>query len=81
WLESGFYQDYRKADSYRVHDAILRSAQGTQLPVALSCAALPAVQKAMVLTVLDMSVFRDLYQQLEKQAVTDALSGLLNRRG
>ncbi|EGH47946.1 PAS:GGDEF protein, partial [Pseudomonas syringae pv. pisi str. 1704B] len=35
----------------------------------------------MVLTVLDMSVVRDLYQQLEKQAVTDALTGLLNRRG
>ncbi|EPN08356.1 response regulator/sensory box/GGDEF domain/EAL domain protein, partial [Pseudomonas syringae pv. actinidiae ICMP 18804] len=47
----------------------------------MSCAALPAEQKAMVLTVLDMSVVRDLYQQLEKQAVTDALTGLLNRRG
>ncbi|SDP43265.1 PAS domain S-box-containing protein/diguanylate cyclase (GGDEF) domain-containing protein [Pseudomonas congelans] len=81
WLDSGFYQHYRKADTYRAHDAILRTAQGTQLPVALSCAALPAEQKAMVLTVLDMSVVRDLYQQLEKQAVTDALTGLLNRRG
>ncbi|WP_024679644.1 EAL domain-containing protein [Pseudomonas syringae] len=81
WLESGFYQHYRRADTYRVHDAILRTAQGSQLPVALSCAALPAEQKAMVLTVLDMSVVRDLYQQLEKQAVTDALTGLLNRRG
>ncbi|KWS29071.1 EAL domain-containing protein [Pseudomonas syringae] len=81
WLDSGFYQHYRKSDTYRVHDAILRTAQGTQLPVALSCAALPAEQKAMVLTVLDMSVVRDLYQQLEKQAVTDALTGLLNRRG
>ncbi len=81
WLDSGFYQHYRKSDTYRVHDAILRTAQGTQLPVALSRAALPAEQKAMVLTVLDMSVVRDLYQQLEKQAVTDALTGLLNRRG
>ncbi|MCF5466148.1 EAL domain-containing protein [Pseudomonas syringae] len=81
WTESGFYKHYRKADTYRVHDAVLRTAQGSQLPVALSCAALPAEQKAMVLTVLDMSVVRDLYQQLEKQAVTDALTGLLNRRG
>jgi len=81
WLDSGFYKHYRRADTYRVHDAILRTAQGKQLPVALSCAGLPAEQKAMVLTVLDMSVVRDLYQQLETQAVTDALTGLLNRRG
>ncbi|SHN10151.1 PAS domain S-box-containing protein/diguanylate cyclase (GGDEF) domain-containing protein [Pseudomonas asturiensis] len=81
WLESGFYKHYRRADTYRVHDAILLTTQGRQLPVALSCAALPADQKAMVITVLDMSVVRDLYQQLEKQAVTDALTGLLNRRG
>ena len=81
WLDSGFYKHYRRADTYRVHDAVLRTTEGRQLPVALSCAALPAEQKAMVLTVLDMSVVRDLYQQLEKQAVTDALTGLLNRRG
>ncbi|QHF01433.1 EAL domain-containing protein [Pseudomonas asturiensis] len=81
WLESGFYKHYRRADTYRVHDAVLLTTQDQQLPVALSCAALPADQKAMVITVLDMSVVRDLYQQLEKQAVTDALTGLLNRRG
>jgi diguanylate cyclase (GGDEF)-like protein len=35
----------------------------------------------MVVTVLDMSVVRNLHQQLEYQAVTDPLTGLLNRRG
>ena len=35
----------------------------------------------MVVTVLDMSVVRSLHQQLEYQAVTDPLIGLLNRRG
>jgi len=35
----------------------------------------------MVVTVLDMSVVRHLHQQLEFQAVTDPLTGLLNRRG
>jgi diguanylate cyclase (GGDEF)-like protein len=34
-----------------------------------------------VVTVLDMSVVRHLHQQLEFQAVTDPLTGLLNRRG
>lgn len=81
WRDSGFYQHYRKGETYRVHDAILMTSDGFQLPAALSCAPLPTEQKAMVLTVLDMSVVRDLYQQLEKQAVTDALTGLLNRRG
>ncbi|WP_426142340.1 two-component system response regulator [Pseudomonas sp. DWP3-1-2] len=81
WRESGFYRHYRNGDSYRVHDAILRTASGGQLPVALSCAPLPAERKAMVLSILDMSVVRDLYRQLEHQAVTDTLTGLLNRRG
>ncbi|GFM86516.1 two-component system response regulator [Pseudomonas cichorii] len=81
WQESDFYKHYRQADTYRVHDAVLRTVEGGQLPVALSCAPLPCEQKAMVLTILDMSVVRDLYHQLEQQAVTDALTGLLNRRG
>src|SRR3546814_6311876 len=35
----------------------------------------------MVVTLQDMSVVRHLHQQLEYQAVTDPLTGLLNRRG
>jgi diguanylate cyclase (GGDEF)-like protein/PAS domain S-box-containing protein len=81
WTQSGFYRHYRSAEIYRLHDAVLRTSEGCQLPVALSCAPLPVEQKAMVFSILDMSVVRDLYQQLEHQAVTDALTGLLNRRG
>ena len=81
WTDSGFYHHYRRADTYRVHDAVMRTPEGRQVPVALSCAPLPDEQKAMVLSVLDMSVVRDLYSQLEHQAVTDSLTGLLNRRG
>lgn len=81
WPESDFYRSYRNADTYRMHDAVLRTAEGLQVPVALSCAPLPAEQRSMVLSILDMSVVRDLCQQLEQQAVTDALTGLLNRRG
>ncbi len=81
WTDSGFYHHYRRADTYRVHDAIMRTPEGRQVPVAFSCAPLPEERKAMVLSVLDMSVVRDLYRQLEHQAVTDSLTGLLNRRG
>ncbi|MGY2402843.1 putative bifunctional diguanylate cyclase/phosphodiesterase [Pseudomonas sp. SDO5271_S396] len=81
WLESPMVAGYRKGETWRVHDAILRTGRGQQVPVALSCAPLPAEQKAMVVTVLDMSEVRHLHQQLEFQAVTDPLTGLLNRRG
>ncbi len=81
WLGSQMYEGFRKGETWRLHDAILRTGRGQQVPVALSCAPLPAEQKAMVVTVLDMSEVRHLYQQLEFQAVTDPLTGLLNRRG
>ncbi|WP_426236213.1 putative bifunctional diguanylate cyclase/phosphodiesterase [Pseudomonas sp. TWP3-2] len=81
WADSEFYATYQSGQTLRLHDALLRTAPGQQVPVALSCAALPAEQQAMVVTVLDMSVVRHLHQQLEFQAVTDPLTGLLNRRG
>lgn len=81
WHDSDFYQAYLRRQIFRVHDAQLRTLGGQLVPVALSCAPLPAEQKAMVVTVLDMSVVRSLHQQLEYQAVTDPLTGLLNRRG
>ncbi|MGV8861004.1 MAG: putative bifunctional diguanylate cyclase/phosphodiesterase [Pseudomonas sp.] len=81
WSESEFYRSYRNSDTYRMHDAVLRTSEGLEVPVALSCAPLPAEQRSMVLSILDMSVVRTLYEQLERQAVTDSLTGLLNRRG
>ncbi|CAI8865173.1 diguanylate cyclase [Pseudomonas sp. IT-347P] len=81
WADSEFYAGYQRGETLRLHDALLRTAPGQQVPVALSCAALPSEQHAMVVTVLDMSVVRHLHQQLEFQAVTDPLTGLLNRRG
>lgn len=81
WRESAFYEAYKERAIYRVHDAHLRTVAGHLVPVALSCAPLPIEQRAMVVTVLDMSVVRSLHQQLEHQAVTDPLTGLLNRRG
>ncbi len=68
------YAGYRKGETWRLHDALLRTGRGQQVPAALSCAPLPAEQKAMVVTVLDMSEVRHLHQQLEFQAVTDPLT-------
>ncbi|QAY91125.1 bifunctional diguanylate cyclase/phosphodiesterase [Pseudomonas sp. ACM7] len=81
WADSELFAGYKRGETLRLHDALLRTAPGQQVPVALSCAPLPSEQHAMVVTVLDMSVVRHLHQQLEFQAVTDPLTGLLNRRG
>ncbi|BBP79890.1 two-component system response regulator [Pseudomonas sp. Ost2] len=81
WPGCPLHEGYRKGEIYRLHDAQLRTTAGESLPVAMSCAPLPSDQRAMVVTVLDMSVVHHLHQQLEFQAVTDPLTGLLNRRG
>ncbi|WP_248765503.1 putative bifunctional diguanylate cyclase/phosphodiesterase [Pseudomonas protegens] len=81
WGGSELYACYRRGETYRLHDAQMRTVPGQLISVALSCAPLPSDQKAMVVTLLDMSEVRHLHQQLEYQAVTDPLTGLLNRRG
>jgi len=81
WQESDLYSAYCNRQILRVPDAHLRTCCGQLLPVALSCAPLPEEQVSMVVTVLDMSMVRHLHEQLEQQAVTDPLTGLLNRRG
>ncbi|WP_122841178.1 EAL domain-containing protein [Pseudomonas viridiflava] len=81
WADSELLAGYRRGETLRLHDALLRTAPNQQVPVALSCAPLPPEQRAMVVTVLDMSVVRHLHKQLEFQAITDPLTGLLNRRG
>ncbi|MBD9414673.1 EAL domain-containing protein [Pseudomonas sp. PDM16] len=81
WRDSEFYRHWRAGQTYRVHDAVLGTLSGGYLPVALSCSPLPQYQNSMVLIALDMSVVSNLHAQLESQAITDALTGLHNRRG
>ncbi len=81
WKDSEFYRHWRAGQTYRAHDAVLATLSGDYLPVALSCSPLPQYQNSMVLIALDMSVVRNLHAQLESQAITDALTGLYNRRG
>jgi len=81
WPRSPFYQHWREGKTYRLHEANLRTASDTRLPITLSCAPLPRPQRAMVVLVRDTSVERDLLAQLESMIITDPLTGLLNRRG
>ncbi|WP_152223892.1 bifunctional diguanylate cyclase/phosphodiesterase [Pseudomonas sp. SCB32] len=81
WKLSDFYCHWKRNETYRLHDASLKTMSGECLPVALSSSPLPRLQRSMVVIVLDMSVVHQLHAQLESQAITDALTGLLNRRG
>ncbi|WP_256574797.1 diguanylate cyclase domain-containing protein [Pseudomonas sp. PA15(2017)] len=81
WQASNFYQHWQRREHLRLHDANLRTREGRLVPVALSSSPLPDEGRGMVLLALDMSVVRDLHRQLESLVITDALTGLLNRRG
>lgn len=80
WKDCDFFRRWRRGETYCVHDASLYTCDAQTLPVALSCSPLPG-QQAMVFMALDMSVTRSLHEQLESLALSDALTGLLNRRG
>ncbi|MFK3798931.1 diguanylate cyclase domain-containing protein [Pseudomonas sp. NPDC088444] len=81
WQHSVWHDHLQRGESLRLHDANLRTREGRSLPVALSCSPLPPDQRAMTLLALDMSAVRELHHQLEVMTITDALTGLLNRRG
>jgi diguanylate cyclase (GGDEF)-like protein/PAS domain S-box-containing protein len=81
WHNSVWMDHMARGESLRLHDASLRSRDGKSIPVAVSCSPLPDGQHAMTLLALDMSAVRELYRKLEVMTITDALTGLLNRRG
>ncbi|MFJ3468640.1 diguanylate cyclase domain-containing protein [Pseudomonas sp. NPDC090201] len=81
WAESIWRDHWQRGESLRLHDANLRTRQGQSVPVALSCSPLPQDQDAMTILALDMSAVRELHLKLEALTITDALTGLLNRRG
>ncbi len=81
WQSSVWLEHLQRGESLRLHDANLRGREGRSIPVALSCSPLSAACDAMTLLALDMSAVRELHQKLEVMTITDALTGLLNRRG
>ena len=81
WTATPLYQDWQQRRTHRDRDTLIYSADGSPVPVSLSCAPLPLPQLGLVVVFQDISVPKQLQQQLEHQAVTDALTGLLNRHG
>jgi len=83
WQNSPVYLHWRSHQTWRSHDARLHTARADaqRLPVTLSCAPLPRLQRAMVVMVRDTSTERELLTRMESLIITDPLTGLLNRRG
>lgn len=81
WESGVFFQHWQKKRTYRAHDTHLFSPSGQRLPVTMSCAPLPSPHRGLVVVFLDNRVPKQLQEQLLKQAVTDTLTGLLNRHG
>lgn len=81
WSGSAYYSKWRQGLTYRQMDTMLYSRSRTPVPVSISCSPLPVPQTAMVVVFQDISLSKQLQQRLEQQAVTDALTGLLNRHG
>lgn len=81
WRLSEFYRHWLRNETYRLQEVYLEAEGGGSVPVALCCSPLPHLQPGMVVIAQDMSTVRSLRAQLQSQAVTDALTGLLNRHG
>jgi len=81
WEASAFHDTLRRGSVYRNHESQLYALDGTTLPAAVSCAPLPAPRAGLVVIFQDMSVPQRLQAELERQLVTDLLTGLYNRDG
>lgn len=81
WERSELFRYWQRGETYRLHDVNLRSPAGTLLPVMLSGAPLPPPHQGLVLVFQDNSVSKRLQEQLQRQAITDSLTGLRNRHG
>ncbi|MCP5169593.1 MAG: EAL domain-containing protein [Hahellaceae bacterium] len=81
WDQSIFSRKPHNNVSFRLYDALISVPNGTPIPVSLSCARLPGPTAGMVAVFQDISVTKTLQQQLQQQAISDPLTGLLNRSG
>lgn len=81
WERSELFRYWQRGETYRLHDVNLRTPAGTSLPVMLSGAPLPPPHQGLVLVFQDNSVSKRLQEQLQRQAITDSLTGLRNRHG
>lgn len=81
WERSELFRHWQRGETYRLHDVSLRTPAGALLPVMLSGAPLPPPHRGLVLVFQDNSVSKRLQEQLQRQAITDSLTGLRNRHG
>jgi diguanylate cyclase (GGDEF)-like protein/PAS domain S-box-containing protein len=66
---------------YRMDDDIFVRRDGAHLPVSYSCAPVAGEREGAVLVFQDITLRKQLEDQLRRQAITDHLTGLNNRNG
>ncbi len=81
WNASAYYAKWHQGLTYRQMDTTLYTLDHRSIPVSLSCSPLPIPLTGMVIVFQDISLAKELQLRLEQQAVTDSLTGLLNRHG
>jgi diguanylate cyclase (GGDEF)-like protein/PAS domain S-box-containing protein len=81
WESTPFFDCWRLSKETRVDETTFRKANGTSFPVSLCCSPLAGKMEGVVVVFQDITVRKELEQQLRKQAVTDHLTGLTNRNG
>lgn len=81
WQQSDFYRSWQLKLTFNVDDLSLLRDQYGPFPVALSCAPLSEPNQGLVVAFQDISAAKLMQQQLQQQALTDPLTGLLNRQG
>ena len=81
WEQTIFYRYWKSRRALRLAETLLRRQDGVALPVSLSCAPLPGSNGGSVIVFQDISQHKQLEEQLRLQAISDALTGLLNRHG
>lgn len=81
WESSEFFLSWHRQETHRSRELLMQLPGQRTLPVMLSCAPLPLPHQGLVVVFQDISAAKYLQEQLQRQVVTDSLTGLLNRHG
>lgn len=81
WQSTNFYRSLQLRLTLQLDDCTLLCRQTGPFPVSLSCAPLLEPNQGLVIAFQNIASMKLMQQQLQQQALTDPLTGLLNRQG
>ena len=81
WEDTPFFHSLRQGTEHRIEETFFMRADRTHFPVSLIVSPLAGHADGLVLVFQDISTRKALEEQLQRQSVTDPLTGLNNRSG